>query len=122
MNIALVFLGGGLGALVRYLIGVKWMFTNIWTSTLVSNLIAALVIGLLYTLQNQTKNIVPSSVWLFTAVGFCGGLSTFSSFSLEIFQWMQQEKWMQCLVYILLNVVLCTLLIFATFKWWEWNK
>jgi CrcB protein len=122
MNIVWVFLGGGLGALLRYFIGVKWIFTNVWTSTLASNVIAAIIIGILYTLQHHSKHSISSSVWLFGAIGFCGGLSTFSTFSLEIFQWMQQEKWWQCLAYILLNVVLCALLIFAIFKWGEWNK
>ncbi len=115
MNFLYVFFGGGLGAVTRYLIGNHWPHYNLWTSTLLSNLIAALIIGLLYGLQQQ-KNEPADSLWLFLCVGFCGGLSTFSTFNLEIFQWIQQEKWLQCVVYIALNVVICTALVFAAFK------
>jgi CrcB protein len=116
MNFLLVFIGGGLGAVLRYGIGILWPQHNIWTSTLLANLIAALIIGALYAWQPITKTTTSSTLWIFLAIGFCGGLSTFSTFSLEIFQWMQLEKWGQCLAYIALNVVLCTLLIFTCVK------
>jgi CrcB protein len=117
MNFLFVFIGGGLGAITRYLIGIYWAQQNVWTSTLLSNLIAALIIGVLYGVL-EPKASSSNILWLLLSVGFCGGLSTFSTFSLEIFQWIQQEKWLQCVVYIALNVVLCTALIFATFKLW----
>ena len=116
MNFLFVFLGGGLGAVTRYWMGLYWMPKSIWTSTLISNALAALVLGILYTVQQPKDQ--NNTTWLLMAVGFCGGLSTFSTFSLELFQWLQQEKWSLCLVYITLNVFLCTALIFTAFKLW----
>jgi len=113
MNYWIVFLGGGLGALCRFLLN-QWPTLNnrgLWTSTLIANIIAALIIGITSGLQTQGKFPISNNTWLFIATGFCGGLSTFSTFGLEIFLWMQQDKWLLVLGYITMNVVLCTALI-----------
>jgi CrcB protein len=113
MNYAIVFLGGGLGAVLRYLIGSIALLQNksIWTHTLVANILAALILGVVSAMQVHQKWNVSSTQWLLIATGFCGGLSTFSTFSLEVVQWLQQGKWPLAFGYILLNVVLCTALI-----------
>lgn len=73
--IGAVAVGGALGALTRYGLGV-W-FPHIWT-TLVINILGSLVLGLLAAL------LVHDKVWyIFLGTGFCGGFTTFSSFAVE---------------------------------------
>ena len=80
----MVFFGGGLGSLCRYGIG-KWMDTWTWNipmGTFAANMLACLILGLVMG-QMMIKNDFPSSYKLFLATGFCGGFSTFSTFSFE---------------------------------------
>lgn len=109
MNWVYVFLGGGLGSLVRYGFSLLFQMTSSpfpW-ATLTANALAALVIGILCT---EGMRPVSSTFWLFAGVGFCGGLSTFSTFSLETVQLFRQGeiRWAWC------NIVLsvtCSILL-----------
>jgi len=105
MKFLMVFIGGGLGSVMRY--GTALLFQSYdlkfpW-ATLVANALAAVVIGVLYALDIK---LTQSSWWLLGAVGFCGGLSTFSTFGLETVQLYQQGQ----ATYALMNVVLSLLL------------
>ena len=79
-----VFIGGGLGSICRYIITIILKETNSvyhW-QTLFANAIGSLVIGILadQLIRNTSIN---SSNTLFWIIGFCGGLTTFSTFALE---------------------------------------
>lgn len=84
-----VFFGGGLGALCRYFatiifaekFGTAFPFGTLFVNTLGSFLIA-LILGFLSPLANAT-NILPENLRLLLTVGFLGGFTTFSSFSME---------------------------------------
>ena len=83
-NVLLVFIGGGLGSVCRYLISdinyfKKFLFPY---PTLLTNLLGCFLIGLALGWSIKNSNIDSSLVILFT-VGFCGGFTTFSSFSQE---------------------------------------
>ena len=81
-----VFLGGGLGSLSRYgisILMVRLQLNNFPWATLISNTASAFIIGILMGSQLVGKD-ADSSIWkYFLAVGFCGGFSTFSAFSME---------------------------------------
>jgi len=91
-NIVLVFVGSGLGGVFRYGIS-KLLTTNSGfpIGILTSNLIASFLIGLLMVLGSQR---IPSSerLYLFIAIGFCGGLSTFSSFASDNYQFLESKE------------------------------
>lgn len=116
LKIAAVFMGGGLGAILRY--GVTlWLhkpgnFIN-W-GTLASNVISSLILGLVIAqLAHGDKN----NIWyLLFATGLCGGFSTFSTFSAENFQLIQNEQWLALTLNIFGNVLICLAAVFAGFK------
>lgn len=108
MNWLIVFLGGGVGAVSRYGLGIvfKGMSKGFPWATLVANIIACLLIGALFATQVRTMN---KSLWLLLAVGFCGGLSTFSAFSLETVELFQQADYRNAVLNIVISVVGCLL-------------
>jgi CrcB protein len=91
-NIVLVFVGSGLGGVLRYTIS-KFLTTNSGfpIGILLANLIASFTIGLLLVLGSQR---FPSSerLYVLLAIGFCGGLSTFSSFAADNVQFLKSKE------------------------------
>ena len=78
-----VFIGGGLGALFRFLIGISALAllgNNFPYGTIVSNFLSCLLLGLILSYSYDSKWLT-ENVKLFVLVGFCGGFSTFSTFS-----------------------------------------
>jgi CrcB protein len=85
MQLLLVFIGGGLGSVARYLTAVfmadRFGATFPW-GTLTANVVGALLIGFLATLADE-RGLLGPQARLFLVVGALGGFTTFSSFSLE---------------------------------------
>lgn len=108
MNFLAVFIGGGLGSLVRYLIGL--IFQRITISlpiaTLFANVIACLVFALALKFFAQ-KFDSSVSFKLFLLTGICGGLSTFSTFSYETVALLKQGNTAWAIINITLSFVLC---------------
>ena len=84
-QILLVFIGGGFGSTLRYIIG-KYMNsteTGIPWGTFTANILGSLIIGVI--LGFAAKNdALSSNQTLLLATGFCGGFTTFSSFTPDI--------------------------------------
>jgi fluoride exporter len=107
MNFLLVFLGGGFGSLVRY--GISLTITrleiNFPLATLISNIAACFFIGVLT--AATTKGNLSDAHRLLLATGFCGGFSTFSTFSNETLQLAQNGQLLTAFFNILLSFTLC---------------
>lgn len=105
----LVFTGGGLGSALRYFTG-RWVtehYTQTFPlATLVANVSACFILGLVIGLADHKQLLSPASR-VFWAVGFCGGFSTFSTFSQETFTLFQSGQQLLSIVYIGLSVMLC---------------
>ncbi|RZL16311.1 MAG: fluoride efflux transporter CrcB, partial [Pedobacter sp.] len=83
-QLLIVFVGGGIGSLARYLVTklyAGWV-TKFPYATLTSNVLSCLVMGLFlgYFLQKSNMN---DNLKLFIITGFCGGFSTYSTYTLE---------------------------------------
>jgi CrcB protein len=108
-QIVLIFFGGGLGSAVRFGLG-RWVNglhgVNFPFGTLVVNVVACFVLGLIVGFTDH-RQVWSQDVRVFWAIGFCGGFSTFSTFSYETLTLMQQGLSVSAVIYTLVSVVLC---------------
>ncbi len=112
LNLLAIFLGGGIGAVSRYLISLnlaKNFEINLPVSTFLVNVIGSFIIGFLYILFIEKADITPA-VKLALTVGFCGGLTTFSTFSLELFEMIGNHQFFHAFSYIILSVIICIIM------------
>lgn len=109
-----VFIGGGLGSLARFSIN-KFIQENIDKTfpfgTLSVNVLASIVLGIFIGMA-EVKSLTNPNYKALIAIGFCGGFSTFSTFSNDTLELIQNNRMLEAFLNILLNVILC---IFATF-------
>jgi CrcB protein len=83
-HILLVFFGGGIGSVLRYLIG-KWLNSSsdgLPYGTFMANILGSLLIGVIIGLASKNNSLTQSQT-LLLATGFCGGFTTFSTFAYE---------------------------------------
>ena len=116
--IKLLFLmtGGALGTLARYAAsGLAHRLTNSLfpVGTLLVNSLGSLLIGIVWALWEQSS--VPSYIRLFLLLGFFGGFTTFSSFSLETLNLIRENEMRLALLNILANNILGIILVFGGF-------
>lgn len=102
MNVMAVAFGGMAGALARYFCSIAFVSNRFPTATLTVNIIGSLLIGVVAAVLLKH----PDNFWkLLLVTGFCGGFTTFSAFSLETFQLIEQHQNGKALLYIFLSVV-----------------
>ncbi len=118
-TIILIGLGSGLGGALRYwlsgLVAEKIGETFPW-GTMSVNVMGSLLIGLLVAFVDSERILMSPGSRQFLMMGFCGGFTTFSSFSLQTFRLMQESEWLHAGGNIFLSVVLCVLGVFVGYK------
>ena len=118
-----VFIGGGIGSVVRWYVSLKMngMSPLLPAGTLTVNLVGAFIIGLGIAIFTRLTHIDP--VWkLLITTGFCGGLTTFSTFSLEVVYMLQEGRFGAALLNMALNMagsLAMTLLAFMLVSWFS---
>jgi CrcB protein len=118
-----VFIGAGLGALLRWWLGLTLnsYFPRIPPGTLAANLIGGYIIGVAIACFATHSELVPE--WrLFIITGFCGGLTTFSTFSSEIVALLQQGQALDACGAAALHLAGSVLMTFAGIATVAWNK
>lgn len=85
-HVLLIFLGGGVGSVLRYLISSYFNSseTHLYLGTFLVNIIGCLILGIILGLSLK-YNWMSTETTLLLGVGFCGGFTTFSSFGFEMY-------------------------------------
>lgn len=112
--IFLVGAGGFIGSVARYLLSdavQSRLLTSFPFGTMTVNLIGCFIIGIIYALS-ETSNLAPE-YRILIATGFCGGFTTFSSFSFESLTLLQDNQYLYATLYAGLSLVLGLLAAFV---------
>ena len=111
-----VMIGGTAGCTLRWLLAMRFnaLFPNLPPGTLIVNLVGGFIIGgaLAWFLRNPQLD----PAWkLLITTGFCGGLTTFSTFSAEIMVMLQGGKYLWAMASVMTHVIGSLLMTFAGF-------
>lgn len=112
-NLLLVFVGGGFGSALRYVIGKYLNSTNSgfpW-GTFTANVLGSLLIGIIlgFAVKNNSLN---SNQTLLLATGFCGGFTTFSTFTYENHALIKSGDFTSFAIYTIASFVIGFLAVF----------
>lgn len=110
LNTLLIFFGAGVGGLCRY-----WVSQTIYSllgrqfpyGTLVVNVSGCFLMGILFILLFERINSIGPELRSLLLIGLLGGYTTFSSFSVETINLVENGAWLSAILNILLNMTLC---------------
>lgn len=116
LGLVAVFVGGGIGSVLRY--GISTLLSSLEVNmsglaTLTSNVLATALLGYVVIRMAPSSQ---SPLYLFLAVGLCGGFSTFSTFSLETMHFMRSGQYAWAIANVLVSVLVCVLVLFFLSK------
>lgn len=107
-----VFVGGGLGSVTRYAVGRlsnRLINVNFPIGTLIANILASLILGYMMSKLLESDSILRPLI----AIGFCGGFSTFSTFSYDTAKLFSEGRTGEAFINIGVNTFVCLVAIYA---------
>jgi CrcB protein len=107
-NYLIVAIGSALGGMTRYFLSnfvYKFLYPTFPYGTLTVNVVGSFLIGLFIFYLDANK-LISAEVRIFLTVGFCGGLTTFSTFTYETFSLLQNSEYLFAFLNVLLNILL----------------
>ncbi len=112
-----VAVGSALGGMARYWcsgVAARTVGQTFPWGTLIVNVLGSFIIGFFATLTGPDGRLLaPSNARVFVMVGLCGGYTTFSSFSLQTLNLVQDGEWLHAGGNILGSVTLCLVAVWA---------
>jgi CrcB protein len=116
--IAVVAAGGGIGAVMRYLLATQighWLGTGFPSGTFIVNVLGCAVMGALVELMALIWS--PSlEMRTFLTVGILGGFTAFSAFSLDTFVLIERQEWVPASLYVVGSVLVSLIGFFAAMR------
>ncbi|WP_293294214.1 fluoride efflux transporter CrcB [Allomuricauda sp.] len=103
----LVFLGGGFGSVLRYLVSkpLNSISQNFFIGTFTVNILGCLIIGLVLGFSAK-GDILSENNSLLLATGFCGGFTTFSAFAFEKHTFLKSGDYLNFAIYMMASIIL----------------
>jgi CrcB protein len=117
-NYIVAFIGAGFGGALRYWgsdFVYKFLPTTFPYGTLFVNVLGSFIIGLVIYYLDSNK-ILSHDLRLFLTTGFCGGLTTFSTFSFETINFLKEREYFLAGSNVILNVFLTLAALFISYK------
>ena len=118
-----VAIGGALGAMARYGLGIYIAALPAsvpsFVATLTVNVIGCAVMGVMASLL-QIYPAIDATIRPFVMIGFLGALTTFSSFALDSFQILEKQQYMLLAVYMTASFIVSLLAFFASYHFMKW--
>ncbi|HZW38479.1 MAG TPA: fluoride efflux transporter CrcB [Ignavibacteriaceae bacterium] len=117
-NYLIVFFGAGLGGALRY-----WSSSAVYKflpptfpyGTLFVNVIGSFILGIVMYYLDY-KKLINADTRIFLTIGFCGGFTTFSTFSYETLNLLRDNEYLIASINIIANVLLTLIALFAAYK------
>tara|TARA_Y100000758_G_scaffold134782_1_gene95381 strand:+ start:501 stop:854 length:354 start_codon:yes stop_codon:yes gene_type:complete len=107
--VALVGVGGALGAVLRYLIG-EWMPDGFPWGTLTVNLVGSLILGILVGMS------LSAEMGLLLGTGIMGAFTTMSAYSVDLVELFENSEYGPAMSYLLITLLGCPLLAYGGMK------
>jgi len=108
-------LGGAVGSVARAMVALSLPARFPW-ATLLVNVLGSLLIGWLMARLGPIEGGTAASLRSLLVAGFCGGFTTFSTFSWQTLEQMQKGQWGAAAANVLLSVFLCLVAVWLGWK------
>lgn len=111
-ELLIIGIGGFIGAILRYTIsGIIPAKFGLPTGTFIVNLIGSFIVG--FVMYSSTVIDISPEYRLLIITGFCGALTTFSTFSYETFSLMENNEYIKFLTNIFINIMGCLIMVYV---------
>jgi CrcB protein len=117
INYLLVIAGSAVGGAFRYWLSnavYKFFPATFPYGTLAVNIIGSFILGLIIFVLDE-KELINSQLKIFLTIGFCGGFTTFSTFSLETFNLLRDSEYLFAALNIIFNLTVCIAGVFLAY-------